>query len=56
MCICILQLPVSDTLHSSSDHVHLFTPIQFVQSWLGGVPFKNSQMLRAYVRFVEVCK
>ena len=41
LCVCTLQLQVADALRSTSNHVHHFIPIQFVVSWLGGIPFGN---------------
>ena len=38
------------------NHVRHFTPMQFIFSWLGGVPFENGLVSHAYVRFVEACK
>ena len=56
MCICTLLPRVADVMCSSRDHVRHFIPIQFVLSWLGGVPFENGLVSRAYVRFVEACQ
>ena len=47
MCLCTLQLRVADAVRSRHDHVRHFIPIQFVLSWLGGVPFEMA-CCRAY--------
>ena len=56
MCICTLYMQVADSVRSSRNHVRHFILIQFVLSWLGGVPFENGLVSRTYVRFVEACK
>ena len=41
MCIvCTLKPRVTDAVRSIRDHVRHFIPIQFVLSWVGGVPFE----------------
>ena len=52
MCTCTLQTQVADALHDPVCH---FILIQFVLSWLGGLPFGNDLVLRAYVCFMEAC-
>ena len=38
---CVNAHHCADTVRSSRDHVRHFVPIQFVLSWLGGLPFEN---------------
>ena len=39
--ICTIQPQVADAVSSSCDYVCQFIPVQFVLSWLRGVPFGN---------------
>ena len=56
MGICTLCPRVGGAVLSSRDHVHHLIPILFVLSWLGGVPFVNGLVSRAYACFMKACK
>ena len=43
MCICTLYPSVVDALLSRRGHVRHFIQVQFVLSWLGGVPFEMAK-------------
>ena len=51
-----LRPQVADARSSSCDPFCHFIPIQFVLSWLGGVPFGNGLVPRTCVHFMDACK
>ena len=56
MFMCIYVHYNRELLMPCRDHVRHFIPILFFLNWLGGVPFENGLVSRAYVRFVDACK